>query len=192
MDQNVIPESSYNLQTDSRAILSIPIQNVLGRHAKLNDFCLNIYRFNTPELTTVTNEVKHNGFNIPIPAGVRRNEQEMDVDFNVSNNIIQYAALYAWIVKFANMYGEYDQLNGTDTVVDPLAPVMLSDTVPGELTLLDEYLKPVTNFKYSGMWIQRLGRLKFDQTEQGGKILTCSATIKYFDFDFDYKTLLGD
>jgi len=185
MSQN--PES-YNLQTKTRFIFNLPIEEVLGDCKNLKDFKLNVQGFSTPEIAAGVVETNYQGYPIPIPNGNRVEDKVLTVRFLVSENLIQYAAMLKWINKvtaFQNrMAGEE---NSDISDAEPQAFTMSA----ASLWVLDSYLKPQIPITYKGLFISRLGQLVFDHEDESGDILTCTASFHYFESALDVNKIIG-
>lgn len=183
-------DSTYNLQTKTRFIFKLPIEEAIGKYASLNDFRLNVQGFSTPEISVGINNTSYKGYSIPIPNGVRSEEKTLTIRFLVSETLIQYVAMLKWM----------NQITAFDSAMDgaSYSPAIASANASNNnilsaasLWTLDSYLKPNQPITYSGLFISRLGQLIFDQADQDGGIMTCDASFSYFKSDFNIDAILG-
>ena len=176
MSENTISQESYNLSTNDRFVLDIPLDIIMDTVPATQ---MNIYGFEIPEIVVGETKTKYMGYEVPIPSGVREDDKTLVIEFNLSSNLSQYAVLYAWLVKMTNNI-EDDSTNDISTMYG----------LNVNLSILDEGLKEVNLFVFKDCWIHRLGKLVLDQSAQDGNIIKCSATLKYREFTFDYDNVL--
>jgi hypothetical protein len=179
MNMSDIEANSYNLQSKTRFILSLPIDQIIGEYESTKNFKLNVYGFATPEISAGFGSVKYQGYEVPIPNGNRVEEKLLSVRFLVSENLIQYAVMLAWINKIT--------FGGTKIEASDL----LKDSLTGNLWMLDAFLKPRIPIKYEGMCIARLGQLVGDQSDQSAAPLSCDASFRYIRSDLDVMKIIA-
>lgn len=183
-------DSTYNLQTKTRFIFKLPIEEVIGKYNSLTDFRLNVQGFSTPEISVGTVDASYKGYSIPLPNGVRSEDKMLTIRFLVSETLIQYVAMLKWM----------NQITAFDAAMEGsgYSPAVVSEgssnniLSAASLWTLDSYLKPNQPITYSGLFINRLGQLIFDQADQDGGVMTCDASFRYFKSDFNIDAILGD
>lgn len=176
MDQNEV--QTYNSATKTRFILDMDLSPVLGNRNSVKNIRLNCYSASTPEVVSGVTYQGYQGYQIPIPNGNRSEEKILSIGFTVSENLVQYAAMLCWINKITKS-------------LDVSTVVGTEDKIDVNLWILDSYLKPIpTPIKYTGVFIGRCGRLDFDQTDDSGDVLKCSAEFYYASSTMDYDKIL--
>ena len=176
MSDNIINETSYNLSTKDRFVIDIPLDTIMDSIPATQ---MNVYGFEIPEIVVGETTTKYMGYEVPIPTGVRADDKTVEIQFNLSANLSQYAVLYAWLVQMTN--------NLEDDTTNDISTMYGLDI---NLSILDEGLKEVNLFTFKDCWIHRLGKLILDQSSQDGDVIKCSATLKYREFTFDYGNVL--
>jgi hypothetical protein len=176
--KNIIDSDSYNLATNDKFILNLPLGKVIDGLG--NSFQLNVYSFEIPELMMGEVYVNYRGYKVPLPNGVREEDKTLNVGLNLSSNLIQYARLYQWFAQSSRM--EERGIDETD---------FADNLIPANLSLLNESLDEIKLFQFEDCWLQRLGKLTFEQSAQDGAIIKCQIAIKYFKSDFDFESSLS-
>lgn len=174
-----VDQNSYNLQSNSRFIFDIPINQILGERANLKNFSLNVFSFDTSEISSGINNIKYNGYEFQIPNGIRIEDKMVNIRFNVSENLLQYAALLEWINRLTAM-----------SMIEN-APNFEKLMVTSKLWFPDAMLKTGIFMLYEKMFINRLGGLSFDQSAQDNEHLKCDASFRFFKFTLDIEKILG-
>ena len=170
----------YNALTKTRFIMNLDLIPVLGRRKSLENFTLNCFSISTPEIAAGVTYTSYDGYQIPEPNGNRDEEKILRIGFTVSENLIQYAAMLCWINKVTSQFEE------TNAYGDEIRTT-------ANLFTLDSYLKPTkVPIHYDGIFIGRLGALEFDQQDQSGDIMTCTADFYFFKSHLDYDAILAD
>lgn len=167
-----IGADSYNLQSKTRFMLSLPISQIIGDYDSLKDFTLNVTSFSTPEIAAGFTSTSYLGYETPIPNGNRVEEKLLTIRFLVSENLIQYAVMLAWI----------NQVTAAHVATQNLSSKLYTTA---QLWFLDSFLKPQIPITYEGLCIARLGSLTVDQTEQDSNPLVCDASFRYVKSELD-------
>lgn len=170
----------YNSLTKTRFIMNIDLIPILGQRKSLENFTLNCFSVSTPEIAAGVAYTSYDGYQIPEPNGNRDEEKILRIGFTVSENLIQYAAMLCWINKVT---AQFEETNAYGSEIKTMA----------NLFTLDSYLKPTkVPIHYDGIFIGRLGALEFDQQDQSGDIMTCTADFYFFKSNLDYDAILAD
>ena len=179
-----IPQESYNSLTKTRFILDLNLEGILGTSGKLSSFLLNCYSVRTPEVIAGVTYQAYCGYKIPIPNGNREDDKVLRISFVVSENMVQYAAMLKWINMVTSNVENSEGGESSESLVEKVSTT-------ANLWVLDSYLKPLpTPIAYSGVFICKLGELEFDQTDQGGEIVKCTADFAYFRSEMEIDKLL--
>ena len=169
----------YNAQTKTRFMLSMDLSGVLGDSEAVRNMKMNCYGVETPQVTAGVTYTAFNGYKVPIPNGNRDEEKIFSIKFVVSESMVEYAAMLKWI-------------NAVTVQVSEDQEVVEDYRVTADLWVLDSYLKPLpVPITYEGMFIGKLGSLDFDQSDQSGDVLKCSADFYYYRSFLDYDRILG-
>lgn len=163
---------AYNLQSKTRFMLSLPVKQIVGDYDSLDNFALNVTSFSTPEISAGFTASSYLGYEVPIPNGNRVEEKLLTIRFLVSESLIQYAVMLAWI----------NQVTAAHVTTQNLSPNLYTTA---QLWFLDSFLKPQIPINYEGFCIARLGTLTVDQSDQDSNPLSCDASFRYVKSDLD-------
>lgn len=123
----------------------------------------------------ITNIDMEKGFQFRQPMGgmdVNRNFTDITIEFNVSEDMLNYLTIWKWI---------FNLRNGTEVPKD--SPLRHYSCGIGTLSLLDNLKRPVAKYHFTHMLPSDLTSLNFvsGQTED----LTFTVTFKYEEFGFE-------
>ena len=172
-----IGADAYNIQSKTRFLLSLPIKQVIGDYDSLDNFALNVTSFSTPEIAAGFTSTSYLGYEVPVPNGNRVEEKLLTIRFLVSENLIQYAVMLAWI----------NQVTAAHATSQILSPNLYTTA---QLWFLDSFLKPQIPISYEGFCIARLGTLTVDQTDQDSSPLSCDASFRYMKSELDVTKII--
>lgn len=186
--QAIIPVPDVLANVDLKKFTNIPVSE---NNISSNTFLFSLERVNTPKIRIASKNVPYSGQTMKISSHARTDLDDLEIEFKIDNRFSNYLYIYKWLDVLHNeMAGIYDEHNiAPNTYEKPpgkeqqILRMLKYYSVDLTVTHLDEYEKPVINFKYYGAFPTSLSNIRFSY--QDPTKISCTATFSYSQFKIE-------
>jgi hypothetical protein len=168
-----LPNTSYNLATGNKWILSIPFHLLNAENDSEEDnltfsdvVAFNLYNFSIPSLSIGETSFSIGGVEFPIPTNVRNEDKTILFNYMLSSDWHQYKTLYRWFSLIA------DEEGGSSTNIP--TNYLLDVTV----TMISEYKNEKFDIVFHGAWLQNLDTIDLNYQNAEANI-SHAFTLRY-------------
>ena len=127
-------DSNFNILTKSRWIADIPAFLIDPSAGDL-DIRFNLHNCAIPPLGVVSNDIRFQGYAVPVSAGVDASMKRMRFTYLLDSNATQYKFLWKWFRATTGEEGSGGKFS--------------ENTIPIVISLLSEFTNEVLQFRFS-------------------------------------------
>jgi hypothetical protein len=153
--------------------LAIPRLPSMTEVSEVDKIVLHLHETVIPNSAIDTIPRHYMGVQVDEQPGHNIQFDDWEINFTVDSQLSNWRALWDWM----NYITAVKEIPVTPSYINPK-----DHMIDCSLIITDNFKNPIFNIRFTGVWIQRLGEVRFTNRD-GEQILESTATLKYYYFE---------